>query len=87
MRMSPEDQEEGVGPLQSCPAPKSAVGEPEPSASAEIGFAEHALSTDLEHVISLVSLHPELAALSLPTLATMADRFSDFVGALQERAA
>lgn len=57
------------------------------NAETEIGFAEHALSSDLEHVISLVTLHPELAAQSLPTLASMADRFSDFVGALQERAA
>lgn len=85
--MSPEDHVGLTSQPNVAQDPAPATREASPSASAEIGFAEHALSTDLEHVIALVSLNPELAAQSLPSLATMADRFSDFVGALQERAA
>lgn len=54
------------------------------SPATEIGFAEHALSADLEHVIALLTLHPEHAAQSLPTLADAADRLCDLVGAIQQ---
>jgi hypothetical protein len=70
--------------------PSSALKQPTreapPSAAVEaMGFAEHALATDLEDLITLATLYPEMAAQSLANLADLADRFGDLVGGLKER--
>jgi hypothetical protein len=44
-----------------------------------------ALEHDIEEVIVLAGLYPDLAAQSLDYLASATDRLTDFVGGLEER--